>query len=413
MSRHTAGRMGRRSFLKAAGCVAGTLAMGSRALARRLLLVASGETSPISQIEWVVYDTGLRDLGGEPLRRSAVRITTTSGVQGWSDFESWTAPDSQTARLIKDMLLGQDPASHDNIWRQLYQEGISLGTLGAVDVALWDLWGRIEGQPVHALSGTKRQKTKSYVSTGFNLGEPSAYADFASACKARGVHGVKIQPYVERGVAVNGLPDTAFPEEDMEAYTAVRETVGPDFACMAGSPAAYTFDQALRVGRLLDNLGYAWYESPMPENDEWIDRYAALAGELRTPVCAPEADTGSYESRIAWIERRACDISRIDIHHGGFTACVQLASACESKGVPLELHNVGPDAYPHLQLTGATDEAIIKHVEILSLSQETSILPGRVTPEPAFDEQGYVAIPQTPGMGIELDWKYIFTHRLG
>jgi len=412
MNRHTTGRMGRRSFLKAAGCAAGTLALGHRALARRLLLVATGETSRISQVEWVVYETGLQDLGGEPQRRSAVRVTTTSGVQGWSDFESWTAPDSQTARLIKDILLGQDPASHDNIWRQLYQEGISFGTLGAVDVALWDLRGRIENQPVHALLGAKRQKAKSYVSTGFNLGEPSAYVEFASACKAKQVHGVKIQPYVEGGVAVNSLPDTAFPEKDMEAYAAVREAVGPAFACMAGGPAAYTFDQALRVGRLLDNLAYAWYQSPMPENDEWIDRYAALAGELRTPVCAPEAKAGSYESRLAWIEKRACDISCIDVHHGGFTACVQLASACESKGVPLELHNIGPDAYPHLQLIGATDETLIKHVEMLSLVQETSTLPGRVTPETTFDEQGYVAIPQTPGMGIELDWKYIFTHRV-
>lgn len=412
MRQHADGRMGRRSFLRAAGGAAGTLVLGNCALAGRLVLVAVGETAAISQIEWIVYDTGVQDLAGGPLQRCAVRITATSGVQGWADFEGWTAPDRETARLVKDVLLGQDPASHDNIWRRLYREGISLGTLGAVDVALWDLRGRIEGRPVHALLGPKRQKAKAYISTGFNLGEPSEYAEYAAACKAKGVHGVKIQPYVEWAVA-DGQLNTGLPDRDMTVHTAVREAVGPDFVCMADNRGAYTFDQALRVGRLLDNLGYARYQSPMPENDAWVDRYVALTRELRTPVCAPGAEPGAYESRLAWIERAACDIPCIDVHHGGFTACVQLASACESKGISLELHNVGPDAYPHLQVIGASDESLIKYAEVLSLSQESSVHPGRTTPEPVFDEQGYVAIPQTPGMGLELDWKYIFTHRVG
>ena len=80
--------------------------------------------------------------------------------------------------------------------------------------------------------------------------------------------------------------------------------------------------------------------------------------------------------------------------------------------IRLELHNVGPDAYAHLQLIGATPESRIRHTELLSISRQSRTLPGRATPEPAFDEQGHVAIPQTPGMGIELDWKYIQTHRV-
>jgi L-alanine-DL-glutamate epimerase-like enolase superfamily enzyme len=412
MNGHVGGRMNRRRFLRAAGCAAGTLVLGTRALARHLLLVAVGETPPISQIEWILYDTALPDFGNEPLRRCALRLTTTSGAQGWSDFEGWTAPNNQTAQLIRNALIGRDPASHDSVWRQLYEEGVSPSTLGAVDVALWDLRGRIQGQPVHALLGTKRWKAKSYVSTGFNLEEPTSYAEYASACKARGVHGVKVQPHIERATP-DALPEAGSPDRDMAAYTAVREAVGPDFTCVADGGGAYSYDQALRVGRLLDDLGYAWYESPMPETNEWLDRYTALASELRTPVCAPEAEPDSYESRVAWIEKQACDIARIDVHHGGFTACVQLASACESKGIPLELHNVGSDAYSHLQLIGATDETLIKHVEMLSLAQEASPLPGRITPEPTFDGQGYVAVPETPGMGLELNWKYIFTHRVG
>ncbi|MBN1362889.1 MAG: hypothetical protein JW993_19985 [Sedimentisphaerales bacterium] len=411
MSQHLHHRTGRRAFLKAAGGIAGALALGSRTWATRLILVATGQTNPISQVEWIVYDTGLQDAAGDPVHRCAIRITTTAGAQGWADFDGWTAPDGPTARLIKDMLLGRELTEHESLWHQLYQQGIPLGTLGAVDVALWDLKGRIEGQPICALLGAKRQQVAGCVSTGFNLGGPLEYANFASACKEQSAHGVKIQTAAGK------------PEQDIAVYGAVREAVGSDFACIAGGAAAYTYEQALQVGQELDELDYAWFQSPMPENDEWVARYVALTGALETPVCAPETERGSYQSRVTWVERAACDIPCIDVHYGGLTACVELAQACESKGIRLELNNVGPDAYAHLQLLGATDETLIEHVEMLSLSSmgvppmnhghdARATLPGRVSAEPALNEQGYIAIGQAPGMGLELDWKYIFTHRV-
>ncbi len=401
MNQDTHRRISRRSFLKAAGGVAGTLVWADGASATRLVLVATGQAPSISQVEWIVYDTGLQNSLGQPSHRCAVRITTTAGAQGWADFEDRTAPDAQTAQLIRDILLGQDPANHDNLWNLLYQQGVPLATLGAVDVALWDLRGRMEDRPVHALLNTKRQKVKSYISTGFDLGEPSAYAEFAASCQAEGADGVKVQSNRES------------PEADVAVYAAVREAVGPEFACMAGAAAAYSYAQALTVGERLDDLGYAWYQSPMPENDAWFGHFVTLAAALQTPICAPQADPGSYQARITWLERGACDIPCIDVHHGGLTACIQLAGACESKGVPLELMSVGPDAYAHLQLAGATDESVLGHIELLSLPQEAVTLPGRVTPEPAIDDEGCVTIAQTPGMGVELDWRYIFTHRVG
>lgn len=399
MKRHTHSRISRRGFLQAATGVAGAFALGNRAIARRLVLVAAGERNPISQVEWIVYDTGLRDSLDEPLHRCAVRITTTAGVQGWADFESWTAPDAWATQRIRDILLGQDPADHDTFWTLLYQHGIPLPTLSAVDVALWDLRGRIEGRPVHDLLGTQRQEVAAYVCTGFNLAGPSEYADFALACKARGLQGVKIQS------------DAGSHDQDMAVYAAVREAVGPDFVCIAGGAAAYTFDQALSVGKLLDELGYAWFQSPMPEHGAWVSQYAALANELQTPLCAPESDPGSYESRITWFDRGACDIPRFDVHRGGLTACTRLAWACQARGIPLSLNNVGPDAYAHLQLAGATDDTLLPYIELLAIPDEPTGLPGRAAPGPVLDEQGYVAIPQTPGMGIDLDWQYIFTHR--
>jgi len=412
MNHDADGQMNRRRFLQATGWAAGVLALDRVAAAKRLVLIAASDAEQISRIEWIPYRSSLRGPDEQPLQRCAVRITTTAGAQGWADFSILAMPDDQTAQAVSDTLLGQSPAHHARLWRQLYGQGLALGTLAALDVALWDLRGRMEGKPVHALLATQRDKVKTYLTTGFNLGEPALYAQYAGQAKDKGVRGIKIQPYIGWGLGTGGRVDAGFPDKDIAAYSAVREAVGPDYPCMADNHGAYTFDEALRVGRLLDELGYAWYESPMPETDAWIDRYTTLAKELRTPLCAPEAHPGDYEPRLAWIDKHACDIARISVHQGGFTACLQLALACENAGISLELHNVGADAYPHLQLLGATPETLIGHAELLSLSNERRVLPGRITPEPVFDADGNIAIPQTPGMGLELDWRYIFDHRI-
>jgi L-alanine-DL-glutamate epimerase-like enolase superfamily enzyme len=404
--------MNRRLFLHHLGRAGALLWAGSAASARTIRVVDGRGPAVVSGLEWIIYDTGRRGPDNEPVHRSAVRITTNSGVQGWSDVSSAMVPDEGTRRLIRELLIGQDPDRVDQIWRRLYEEGIPLGALAAVDTALWDTRGRIAQKPVHALLGTRRLRVPAYLGTAFSVGDPTAYADLAVACQERGLHGFKVGPHAERAPRADAPGGTGSPDRDIAVYEAVRDAVGADYSCMADNEGAYTFDQALRVGRALDALDYAWFESPMPEDDTWRDRYVALAQALKTPICAPQAHPGSYQGRVDWIAAGACDIARIDIGGGGFTACLELAGACEAAGVSLELNSIGPDAYPHLQLIAATSESTIRYVEVLSLTPEEDPLPGRVAPEPAFDAQGYVPVPDTPGMGLELDWKYIFSHRV-
>ncbi len=412
MNRHNDWRMGRRTFLRLAGGVAGAWLAGRGASARHLLLVDATDAERIGRIEWIVYDTGLRGPQGADAARCALRITTTHGAQGWADVGDWAAPaDDDVAHGIRDALLGRAPSEHDNLWRRLYEQGLPLATLGAVDTALWDLRGRIEGKPVHALLGTVRATVKARIGTGYNFGEPERYAEYAVACRDEGIAAIRVQPYVTWDNP-SGRAVVASLDRDMAVCRAVREAVGPDYACMIDHGAVYTFDQALRMGRLLDDLGYAWYGSPMPEADDWLDRYATLASELRTPICAPRSDSDSYQSRLRWIDRRACDVCRIGVPLGGLTACLQLAGACEEAGIAMDLLGAGPDAYPHLQLIGATDESLIRYFEVASPDNDSRTLPGRLTPEPRFDADGRIPIPQTPGLGLELDWTYITTHRL-
>ncbi|OHB66304.1 MAG: hypothetical protein A2Y77_06640 [Planctomycetes bacterium RBG_13_62_9] len=399
-SNHTLASRSRRSFLRDLGSAAAFLLAGDAALARPLLLILANGPSKIAALEWVVYATGRHRPDGQPEHRCAVRITCEDGAQGWADLADSVTPDRDTASLIRDALLARNPSEHSVIWRQLHDYDVSPAVLAGVDVALWDLLGRTEGKPVHALVGTRRQDVKACVSTGFDLAGPEEYAAAAAACKEKGLHGCKVQLR------------TGSPDRDIAVYKAVREAVGPDFPSMADSSSSYTYDQALRVGLLLDELAYKWWESPMPEGNEWRDRYTSLAAQVRTPICAPRTDPDSHLARVPWITAKACDVGAMDVLRGGFTACLEFAGSCEAAGIPLQLSNIGPDSYPHLQLIAATSEPLIEYFEVSSPARESPTLPGRLTPEPTFDEQGRVPIPQTPGMALDLDWKYIFTHRV-
>lgn len=393
-------RMNRRSFLKTLASAGAFIVAGDSAPARTLLVLGVREFSQVSGIEWILYETDRLGPDNRPRRRCVVRVTSTDGVQGWADFTDAAMPGRTEMNSVRSILLGRDVMECGMVWRQFYEAGIPLDILAAVDVALWDLLGRLEGKPTHALLQTRRQSVQVCAGTGSNLGAPQAYAEYVLACKEKGISACRIQPYI-------GSSD-----RDIAVYTAVRDAVGADYPCVAGGLRSYTLDEARHVGLILDELAYKWYESPMPEDDSWRDRYVALTSQVKIPVCAPVSHPDSYPSRVSWIAAKACDLSGMSVLRGGFTACMELASACEAAGIPLQLPDAGPDNYPHLQVIAATAPSLIEYFDWSSPSREPVTLPGRATPEPVCDEQGCVAIPQTPGMGVELDWKYIAIHRI-
>jgi len=342
----------------------------------------------ISQVEWVPYDRRRDKSRGKPRHTLAVHVVADNGAEGVCDLPMWHRDScgEPLRQQITDLILGRDPLEREAIWSDLYARGCSLPLISHVDVALWDLYGRIEGKPVHALLGTRRDRIAVYKSTPFNVGPPQAYAEDALRTKQQGYRGYKIHPY-----RVWDGPNDA--EKDIPAYIAVREAVGPDWPLMCDNYYSYDYDQALRVGRVLEELGYAWYESPMPEDDDWLERYVRLCGELEIPVCAPETAPGAHDVRVRWIRKGATDMGRLDVFYGGFTSCWKTAQACIEAGIPMDLHCA---LFPHLQVFGATSETLIPYMEGYGAAMDYEL-----------DADGCTPIPQGPGMGYELDWGFI------
>ena len=143
-----------------------------------------------------------------------------------------------------------------------------------------------------------------------------------------------------------------------------------------------------------------------------VNAYIKLAAELDIPILSPEIAAGSLYTRADWILRGASDMSRIDVLRGGITGCRKMAGICEAFGMKLEMHMAG---YGNLQVLGSTSEDVCEYYE-------RGLEAPRVdyeTPSPYWEEicdpldsDGYVRVPQGPGMGYKIKWEYIEANRV-
>jgi L-alanine-DL-glutamate epimerase-like enolase superfamily enzyme len=353
--------------------------------------------------------------------QTLIQIVTDEGAEGYylgghGHGDRDGLPPDERAALVgraKSLLVGHDPFDREQFWHWMWAAKVPENLLSAIDMALWDLQGRALGVPVHKLLGGCRDKVKAYASTYPNMGTPEEYAAHALACKREGYRAYKIHPYYFADPVtfqpVPGRPSHV--EMDIAACRAVREAVGDDMVLMFDPWGTYhTYEDALCVGRALEELDFYWYEHPMPEYR--VQSYVRLCQALEIPVLSPEIAAGSVYTRADWILRDASDMSRIDVLRGGITGVKKMVSVCEAYGVRCEIHMSG---FGNLQILGATSEDVCEYYE------RGLVAPGidYETPPPyleaiadPMDAEGYVQVPQEPGMGYRIRWEYIEANRV-
>ncbi len=355
------------------------------------------------------------------VRQTLTKIITDSGAEGYyfggsghGDQDGMPPMDCAAVKgTVESLLVGQDPYDREKFWRWMWVANMRENIISVIDMALWDLQARTMGVPIHKLLGGCREKVKAYASTFPNMGAPEVYAQHALDCKRRGYKAYKIHPYYfwdpKTKKRVPGRPSHV--DYDIACCNAVREAVGDDMVLMYDPWGTYcNYEDALRVGRELERLNFYWYEHPMPEYR--VEAYAKLAAELDIPILSPEIAAGSLYTRADWILRGASDMSRIDVLRGGITGCMKMAAVCEAFGVKLEMHMAG---FGNLQVLGATSEDTCEYYErgLEGPGVEYD------KPEPYWEEicdpldaDGYVQVPQGPGMGYKIKWDYIAENRL-
>ena len=344
--------------------------------------------------------------------QTLTRIVTDEEVEGYCLGGNKEIND----HIIKPALIGKNPMDREKIWHYLYRDLqgsrglISDRQIAIIDMALWDLAGRYLNMPICKLLGGYREKVKAYASTMVGdemeggLNSPEAYAEFAEKLVKQGYKAIKLHTWFP---PVEWAPD---PEMDVAACRAVREAVGEDISLMLDCYHCYNREEALRIGRELEKLNFYWFEEPMDEHN--ISAYVWLADNLDIPILGPETLEGKIWTRLDWILSGAADIIRggvIDV--GGITPLMKLVHLCEAFGVRLEIHGAHPGNLQVLGAMGIPGEYVERGLlhPMLDYEMRAPWLKEKIDP---MDSEGYVHIPQRPGLGMEIDWKFIEENRV-
>jgi len=292
---------------------------------------------------------------------------------------------------LKPLVMGQDPLERERLWHALWSRhrNTTLRAIGAVDVALWDIAGKVAGLPIHRLLGSYRESIPAYASSAV-LSSPEAYADEAARFKAEGWRAYKIHPPTD--------PDT-----DIKVCRAVRKAVGDEFTVMLDSTWAYQYPEAVRVGKAIEELGFHWYEDPLADDD--LYNYVKLKQQLQIPILATEYTPGGFTALAPWITERATDYLRGDpAVKGGITPLVKSAHLAEAFHMNFEVHHGGNSLnnVANLHLIMA-----IRNTEFFEVLLPAGAQKYGLVDDIEVDRAGLVHAMNGPGLGATIDFALI------
>lgn len=327
-------------------------------------------------------------------------LTTDEGLAGHAFLGSALYPANVDApgliQFLQPLVLGRDPLYRERIVADLWTRSrmTSVRSIGAIDVALWDLAGKIAGLPIHALLGTYRDSVPAYASSAI-LDAPAAYAAEAVYYQSLGWRGYKIHP-------------PQIWRDDIAVCKAVREAVGPTFPLMLDAAWSYPYDVAVRVGRAIEDLGFLWYEDPLAERD--IYNCAKLREKLDIPLMATEYPPHGLDAYAPWLLMRATDYLRGDVAvKGGITTLVKAAHLAEAFGLKFEVHHGGNSLnnVANLHVLAAIGNADYFEVLLPDAAHRYGLLR-----EVEVDSNGFVHAPVEPGLGVPIDFALIESKRI-
>ena len=338
-----------------------------------------------------------------------VELVTDDGLTGWGEaFAQGLEPPEIAATVVAKALWplvkGADPLDTEVLWHRMYhatrdygRKGSVMSAISAIDIALWDLAGKHHGVPIHRLlGGAFRNRIQPYA-TGFyrihGQGEAQRLAVEASQHLENGFRLMK----VKLGFGV---------DDDMEVIRTVADAVcGKGVTLMVDTNHAYGRAEALRLGRVLDEFDMRWYEEPVAPED--IDGYRELRERLATPIAGGENEHGLFGFREL-LSRHAVDIVQPDVGScGGLTAARHVTVLAQAHGIEVNPHVWGSAVAQAASLQWIAALPVAHHSLFARepvLEYDCSSHPFRheLIEEPVRLVDGWVTVPDGPGLGIEV-----------
>jgi len=387
--------MNRRQLLQSAAALplAGR-ALSAAAAQQKQLKIAAIETDRLKNPPGSPYYDAIHELGVEN-GSVVLRLRTDAGITGWAHSSfGMIAGGPQVVQTIleqevKPVLLGKDPAFprriRADLWKALEYQGVggvAQFAIAAVDIAIWDILGKQAGLPVYKMLGAFRERMPVYSMSGWyydNDGDLSRFKRAVSTAVEQGYHAVKIK--VGR----------ASQEDDVRRIRAALDIVGKNRRLMVDANQVFNRNEALRRGRVYQEMGCFWYEEPLPPQE--MEGYAELAQALDMRIATGENLNTKY-AFADLIARHGADVVQPDNRRaGGVTEWMEIAAIADGYGLELASHGGGAT---NLNMLLAMPNAIY---------METS------GPRKMVD--GEVAAPEEPGMSSEVPAADIQKYKVG
>ncbi|HBO15701.1 MAG TPA: mandelate racemase [Porticoccaceae bacterium] len=325
-----------------------------------------------------------------------LKIITDTGIEGHAFIGSALYSIGKDAQVIidryKPSLVGRNPLDRERIWQSLSKNALGwspMRLIGGIDIALWDIAGKAAGVPIHQLMGGYRTSVPAYASSAV-LPSPEAYAEEALKYKELGWTAYKIHP-------------PSIPTTDIRICQVVRDAVGDDFRLMLDATWSYNYADAVSVGRVAEDLGFYWYEDPLPYDD--INGYMKLKQALKIPIAATELPATGPTAYAPWILNQATDYLRGDpAIKGGLTSCLKTAHTAETFHMNYEVHHGGNSltnvANMHLIMA-------IRNCEYFEVLLPDSAQKHGLVVDIEVDKYGMIHAPTGSGLGVEIDFDLI------
>ena len=336
-----------------------------------------------------------------------VRVRTEDGLEGIGEADASPevvkaivdAPYSHNIACgLREILVGENPLENERLWQKMYRRtqyfgrtSVTIAAMSAVDMALWDLKGKLFKQPIHALLGGKHHdRILAYASILFGR-DGNATRDLARKWTKAGYKAVKF------GWEPMGQSEAL----DLELVQGAREGLGPENTLLVDAGCVWDARTALKRAHSFAQFNIGWLEEPLRAND--VDGYVWLRDRSPVPIAAGEAECGR-ESFRPLIDRHALDVYQVDLSRCGFTDAAYIRARVEEIGARLCNHcytsPITVAACLHW-LSTCRDAFIFEDCV------DDSPMRHQLTKEKVQALNGWIEVPKGSGLGVTLDEDFV------
>jgi L-alanine-DL-glutamate epimerase-like enolase superfamily enzyme len=386
--------MNRRQLLYSAAALPAMAASSAAATQQKQMRITGIETDLLRQPPGTPYYDAVHTFGTDA-GSVVLRVRTDAGITGWAHSTFGTAGSGSRAvqtileAQIKPLLIGKDPSFprriRADLWKALEYEGVgglAQFAIAAADIAIWDILGKAAGLPVYKMLGACRERIPVYSMCGWYYDADEDLSKFKRQIVTAMEQGY---PAVKIKVGRHSL------EDDVRRIRLAMDVVGKGKRVMVDANQAFNRNEALRRGRVYQEMGCFWYEEPLPPQD--MEGFALLAEQLDMRIATGENLNTKYAFHDL-IARHAVDVVQPDNRRaGGVSEWMEIAAIADAAGLELASHGGGA---PVLNLVMAMPNAI--YMETSGAQKMTD---------------GEVAAPEEPGMGSEVSEAEIKRYKVG